>query len=386
MPTSFVTEHLGRRHADMLWRIRTFDETWLHLLVLFEFQSTVDRRMAFRMMNYAGGIWMGLNSDHLGLGGVFPLVLPVVVYSGRRRWTAPRDIRDLLTPAPHGLLGSRPRHPYLLIELQRLGPPPLPEENVLSMIAALERARSPKRLEELALALRDWVEHAGAEELLDRFREWISQVLAQRHGPEGRALELRIRNQEEARMTTLIERARQWGEELNQEWLERGSRRAVWKGSGSWSADSSLADSVRGPRRTSFRCLRASRTRIAWPRSPPTRSHARRPGSWSNGHAGMGRRSDRRIWTSAESSPARLILARSTFSPVLPSPLAAKRIFEGPVATLPDRRRYYGEDRNISIGRVEPEALIVVAHTEHHGLIRLDLRPPRIAQGKEGLP
>ena len=190
--------------------------------MLFEFQSTVDRRMAFRMMNYAGGIWMGLNSDHLGPGRVFPLVLPVVVYSGRRRWTAPRDVRDLLTPAPHGLLGSRPRHPYLLIELQRLGPPPLPEENVLSMIAALERARSPKRLEELALSLRDWVERAGAQELLDSFREWISQVLAQRHGPEGRALELRIRNQEEARMTTLIERARQWGEELNQEWLERG--------------------------------------------------------------------------------------------------------------------------------------------------------------------
>ena len=90
------------------------------------------------------------------------------------------------------------------------------------MIAALERARSPKRLEQLALSLRDWVERARARELLDSFREWILQVLAQRHGPEGRALELRIRNQEEARMTTLIERARQWGEELNQEWLERG--------------------------------------------------------------------------------------------------------------------------------------------------------------------
>ncbi|MXW16622.1 MAG: BrnT family toxin [Gemmatimonadetes bacterium] len=49
----------------------------------------------------------------------------------------------------------------------------------------------------------------------------------------------------------------------------------------------------------------------------------------------------------------------------------ARRIFEGPVATLPDRRRDYGEDRNISIGRVEPGALIVVAHTERHGRIRL---------------
>jgi len=230
MPASFVTEHLGRRHADMLWRIRTVDETWLHLLVLFEFQSTVDRRMALRMMNYAGGIWTGLGSDHLGPGRVFPLVLPVVVYSGRQRWTAPRDVRDLLAPAPREILGPRPRHGYLLIDLQRLDPASLPEDNVLSMIAALEQARSPERLEGLALSLREWTERAGAQELLDIFREWISQVLVIRHGPGGRELELRIRKQEEARMSMLIERARQWGEELNREWLEKGMEKGIEKG------------------------------------------------------------------------------------------------------------------------------------------------------------
>ena len=49
----------------------------------------------------------------------------------------------------------------------------------------------------------------------------------------------------------------------------------------------------------------------------------------------------------------------------------AKRIFKGTVATSPDRRRDYGEDRHVSIGRVEPGALIVVAHTERRGRIRL---------------
>lgn len=53
------------------------------------------------------------------------------------------------------------------------------------MIAALERARSPERLEGLALSLREWTERAGAQELLDIFREWISQVLVIRHGPRG---------------------------------------------------------------------------------------------------------------------------------------------------------------------------------------------------------
>ena len=49
----------------------------------------------------------------------------------------------------------------------------------------------------------------------------------------------------------------------------------------------------------------------------------------------------------------------------------AKRIFEGTVATSPDRRRDYGGDRHIGIGRVEPGALIVVAPTERRGRIRL---------------
>ena len=230
MPASFVTENLGQRHADMLWKIQTVNKEWLYLLVLIEFQSTIDRRMALRMMNYAGGIWMGLGEDDLGPRGDYPSVLPVVVYNGERRWNAATDIRDLLTPVPEQLLGTQPQHPYLLMELQRLDPSTLPSSSVLSMIARLEQARSPEQLERLVATLVDWVERADAEELLDSFREWISQVLVQRHGPAGRALELKIRNKEEARMTTLIERARQWGEELNQHWLEKGIEEGIEKG------------------------------------------------------------------------------------------------------------------------------------------------------------
>ena len=49
----------------------------------------------------------------------------------------------------------------------------------------------------------------------------------------------------------------------------------------------------------------------------------------------------------------------------------AKRIFEGPVLTWLDNRMDYGEDRYISVGRVESTALIVVAHTDREGRTRL---------------
>ena len=49
----------------------------------------------------------------------------------------------------------------------------------------------------------------------------------------------------------------------------------------------------------------------------------------------------------------------------------ARRIFDRPILTRPDRRKNYGEDRYISIGQVEHAALIVVVHTDRKGRTRL---------------
>ena len=95
LPASFVTEHLRQRHADMLWRVRIARSGWLYLLVLLEFQSTVDRHMALRMMDYTARVLQGLDRNDLGPGGEFPFLLPVVVYNGGRRWNAATDMRHL---------------------------------------------------------------------------------------------------------------------------------------------------------------------------------------------------------------------------------------------------------------------------------------------------
>ena len=98
------TEHLDRRHADMLWRVRAAGNGWVYLLVLLEFQSTVDRRMALRMVDYSVRIM-----NALGLRDEYPLTIPVVVYNGTRPWTAPTDVRGLLGPVPDPLVGVVPR-------------------------------------------------------------------------------------------------------------------------------------------------------------------------------------------------------------------------------------------------------------------------------------
>lgn len=86
------------------------------------------------------------------------------------------------------LLGYVPRHRYLLIAVQELDPGALPDDSVLAMIARLEQASTPEAVEELVAPL--------ANVLRDK--------------------------EEEGHMTTLLDRARKWGEERDQLWLEKG--------------------------------------------------------------------------------------------------------------------------------------------------------------------
>ena len=166
----------------------------------------------------------------LGPGGEYPFVLPIVIYNGERRWTAARDVADLLPPVPEELLGYQPRQRYLLIEIRAQNPASLPLDNVLAMIARFEQAPTAQALEELAGSLGDWLDATGEPELAGAFVAWITHVLAQRFGPAGRTLQRKLRNEEEGTMTTLIERARKWGEERDQLWLQKGFEKGFEKG------------------------------------------------------------------------------------------------------------------------------------------------------------
>ena len=104
----------------------------------------------------------------------------------------------------------------------------LPPENVVSLIAMLERARSQGQLEKLGASLADWLLRVGETRLLDSFVAWITQVLS-RTDAAGRTLELRTRSEEEE-MATLAERVRKWGDELNQQWLEKGIGKGIEQG------------------------------------------------------------------------------------------------------------------------------------------------------------
>ena len=100
-PSEFLDAAHRRRLADMVWRVsfrggRLPSGGRPHVLVLVEFQSEVDRRMAKRIREYSEMLLSRAGRGGASeLEGAQPWVLPVVVYNGSEPWTAAGQASDL---------------------------------------------------------------------------------------------------------------------------------------------------------------------------------------------------------------------------------------------------------------------------------------------------
>ena len=108
----FVSEDLRLRNNDLLWRVRVGGD-WLYLYLLLEFQSSVDRFMALRINAYLSLLYQDfIKQGVFARDGRLPPVLPIVLYNGTARWTAPLDLSELIPPLPGSLQRFVPRLEY----------------------------------------------------------------------------------------------------------------------------------------------------------------------------------------------------------------------------------------------------------------------------------
>jgi len=88
---------LLRCDGDMIWRVRLRSGGFAYIYVVIEFQSKPDRWMAVRMAAAVVLLYLHLiresvskqgRSEPLIDGGTLPLVFPLVVFNGARKWNA----------------------------------------------------------------------------------------------------------------------------------------------------------------------------------------------------------------------------------------------------------------------------------------------------------
>ncbi len=70
-----------------------------------EFQTTVDRYMAVRLLACVSLLYQGLiRAGQLPASGKLPPVVPIGLYNGRGRWTAPLNVTGLMESVPGSLV------------------------------------------------------------------------------------------------------------------------------------------------------------------------------------------------------------------------------------------------------------------------------------------
>ena len=233
LPASYVSRDLQQRHGDLVWRVRFSDDRWLYLLLLLEFQSTVDPAMAVRMLAYTALLYQRLAADGaLRDPGALPPVLPVVIYNGRGSWTARTEVSELVAGGAGELSPYQPSQRYYLLDEARLADDDLPAGNLVSALIGLEKgrdtARGAARLQGPFKVLIDLLEGEEDRELTRVFATWITQVVRL---PERLPAEaLGPLEQLRETYTMLEETVQGWIEEGRVEGIEQGRVEGIEQG------------------------------------------------------------------------------------------------------------------------------------------------------------
>ena len=225
---SYVSEHLEGREADMVWRVRSSRQDWLYVYLLLEFQSTVDRFMALRLLVYVGLLYQDLlRRGDLTPSGRLPPVLPLLLYNGQARWTAAREVSELIEDVPGGLARYCPQLSYLLLDQGRVSREDLPAvENLAGALVRLEQCRWPQDAAQVVGALKRSLTGAGEEGLGRAFAAWVrGAVVPARHWQEildGADLQ---------EVHSMLEQtARNWWKEAEEKGWKHGLERGLEEG------------------------------------------------------------------------------------------------------------------------------------------------------------
>ena len=184
LPTEHVASGGQRRRADMAWAVGTLGPagraggSGAEALLALEFQSSPDRAMALRMEIYVALLRQEVAAESgLRVGDLLPRVLPVVVYTGGRRWR-PETLDELTAPTPAGWGGWQARFEFLCLDAANL----TAEDGRSNPVAALLRLLASRQAESvpaMAKALFDQLRAAGSGAERQAFANRLARALMQ---------------------------------------------------------------------------------------------------------------------------------------------------------------------------------------------------------------
>ena len=222
-PEGQVTDDGRERHPDRVWEAAMRDRPG-SVLVLIEFQSTVDRTMAARVLVYTGMLYQ----DRLRRSsGKLPPVLPIVLYYGSGEWKAEHEVAGLCAAPGAPRAPYQPSQRHLVLDVGRYIGPFAEERNWMAELVRLARTPDPEMVTtELRGVSARWPE-SEYDNLLKDILTWLGQVHFPMHN-----IKLEIPELADARetITVLHQVGMDWSAKLRAEGQAEGRAEGLAEG------------------------------------------------------------------------------------------------------------------------------------------------------------
>lgn len=91
---TYISNRYKKRESDLIYKLN-FEGNDLYIYLLLEFQSSPDKFMPVRVLNYITSLYLDMikrKGDNIKLPPIFPLVL----YNGDKKWNYSNNISDLI--------------------------------------------------------------------------------------------------------------------------------------------------------------------------------------------------------------------------------------------------------------------------------------------------
>jgi len=222
--TSFVSDEFKNRESDIIYRLR-FKKKELYLYLLIEFQSTVDRHMALRMLRYVLELYEYVTKKQKGAS--LPVVFPLLLYNGDGKWTA-SDRLSALIDVPEELKQAKAYMPefryYPVIENEYSDKALLKLGNIVSSVFLLEN-RDRERFMDAIDTIGTMLEEQDLG-VVRTFFVWFEKYLrknAKIEEIEEGVKTIKSRREAKSMFAKTVEK-------LEQEWMQKGKQEGIQLG------------------------------------------------------------------------------------------------------------------------------------------------------------
>ena len=210
MPTVFQKHGQTERRGDLIWRLKWRDGSPCLLAILLEFQSTIDKKMLCRLLEYATLFLEQTLDDDKSKGLSLPQILPIVLYNGAKPWSAPCVYNELSERERLAYERGIWDFKYHLIDIRHLEESLVDKaKGISAWIFRFERAANVQEMERLWKVMFRALKNPAYENLRQEIIIWLETCVLPVRKISGAKIVVE-RLKEEEKMTVVTAEMEDW--------------------------------------------------------------------------------------------------------------------------------------------------------------------------------